>query len=39
VDALCREGKDVAEQWLTDWRMRGNDFDAYPNDARYPERD
>jgi NTE family protein len=39
MEALCQEGKEVAEQWLTGWRTRGEHFDSYPNDARYPEQD
>jgi NTE family protein len=39
MEALRQEGTEVAEQWLTGWRKCGKDFDSYPNDARYPERD
>jgi hypothetical protein len=39
IEALHQEGREVAEQWLAGWRTRGKDFDSYPNDARYPERD
>ena len=35
-ERLRLEGQEVADQWLADWRARGKDFDAYPNDARYP---
>lgn len=34
---LREEGERVAERWLADWRALGNDFERYPNDARYPE--
>ena len=36
---LHDEGRAVAEQWLKDWRAQGKNFDAYPNDARYSQRD
>ena len=39
LERLRIEGRDVAERWLTDWRTLGRDFDAYPYDARYPDRD
>ncbi|MGF1578089.1 MAG: patatin-like phospholipase family protein [Gemmataceae bacterium] len=35
MDQLHAEGKEVAEQWLAGWRTQGDDFDCYPNDARY----
>lgn len=35
--ALHSEGREVAAEWLSDWRSQGKDFAAYPNDARYPE--
>ncbi len=34
---LREEGRQVAEQWLADWRRLGKDFPHYPYDARYPE--
>jgi NTE family protein len=34
---LCAEGQAVAEEWLGNWRTLGDDFIAYPFDARYPE--
>jgi NTE family protein len=34
---LREEGQQVAAAWLADWRRLGDDFLAYPNDARYPE--
>lgn len=34
---LRQEGREVAAQWLEDWRARGESFDAYPDDARYME--
>lgn len=37
MEALYREGRDVAQQWLADWRTQGESFDSYPNDARYPD--
>lgn len=37
LQKLHAEGREVAEQWLSEWRTRGKDFDAYPNDARYVE--
>ncbi len=37
LEALCSEGRQVAEQWLGDWRARGPAFATYPNDARYPK--
>jgi NTE family protein len=39
LEALRREGLEVAEQWLDGWRTHGDAFDSYPNDARYVERD
>jgi NTE family protein len=35
--ALRDEGIAVAQQWLHDWRARGEQFAEYPDDARYPE--
>ncbi len=35
--SLRREGDAVAAEWLHGWRTRKDDFDSYPNDARYPE--
>jgi NTE family protein len=37
LEMLRNEGRQVADQWLRDWRSLGRDFAAYPNDARYPE--
>ena len=39
LERLRLEGRDVAERWLTDWRALGQDFDTYPYDARYPDRE
>ena len=39
MEALHEEGRDVARQWLAGWRARGEDFDSYPNDARYAATD
>lgn len=39
LEKLHNEGREVAKQWLTGWRVQGKDFDSYPNDARYPERE
>jgi NTE family protein len=36
MQTLYQEGREVAQQWLTDWRSEGEDFACYPNDARYP---
>lgn len=38
MQRLHDEGREVAGQWLADWRTQGNDFDSYPNDARYPSQ-
>jgi len=35
MEQLHREGREVARQWLSDWRTLGDAFDCYPNDARY----
>lgn len=37
LQALRSEGRAVAEQWLTEWRTLGKNFESYPEDARYPE--
>ncbi len=37
LERLRVEGQEVAERWLANWRAKGQDFDAYPYDARYPE--
>ncbi len=34
---LREEGQQVTEEWLANWRKQGEDFIAYPFDARYPE--
>ncbi len=34
---LYDEGRSIAADWLARWRALGDDFDCYPNDARYPE--
>jgi NTE family protein len=34
---LWAEGRAVAEAWLVKWRTLGRDFEAYPDDARYPD--
>ncbi|MFO1205318.1 MAG: patatin-like phospholipase family protein [Burkholderiales bacterium] len=34
---LREEGQQVAADWLGNWRRLGDDFIAYPFDARYPE--
>ncbi|MGZ8988186.1 MAG: patatin-like phospholipase family protein [Allosphingosinicella sp.] len=34
---LRQEGREIARQWLSDWRTLGPDFAHYPDDARYPE--
>jgi NTE family protein len=34
---LREEGQQVAEEWLANWRTLGDEFIAYPFDARYPE--
>lgn len=34
---LHDEGRAVAADWLEKWRNLGDDFDTYPNDARYTE--
>lgn len=39
LERLHKEGREVAAQWLEGWRARGPEFDAYPNDARYPVSD
>jgi len=39
LEKLRLEGREVARQWLADWRVRGKDFTCYPDDARYPEQD
>lgn len=36
---LRSEGRSVAEAWLNGWRTEGDDFDRYPDDARYREAD
>jgi NTE family protein len=33
---LRDEGREVARAWLADWRSQGDQFAAYPDDARYP---
>lgn len=33
---LREEGREVAREWLADWRSQGEQFAAYPDDARYP---
>lgn len=38
MEALHDEGKEVAREWLADWRRYGEEFAAYPDDARYRER-
>jgi hypothetical protein len=30
LQKLRNEGREVAEQWLSEWRTRGKDFDAIP---------
>jgi NTE family protein len=35
---LHDEGREVAEQWLSQWRVQEKDFASYPDDARYPEQ-
>jgi NTE family protein len=37
LERLRKEGWDVTDEWLKGWRMRGKDFESYPDDARYPE--
>lgn len=37
LEALRDEGREIAAEWLADWRRLGDDFDRYPEDARYPE--
>jgi hypothetical protein len=37
MENLHDEGRQVAQQWLAGWKQRGDDFDCYPNDARYRE--
>lgn len=37
LEALREEGREVTARWLSDWRRLGDDFDRYPDDARYPE--
>lgn len=37
METLHDEGREVAGQWLSEWRARGEDFASYPDDARYPE--
>jgi NTE family protein len=39
METLYSEGIEVARQWLADWRARREEFDCYPNDARYPPTD
>ncbi len=39
LEALRNEGREVAGQWLRDWRALGGDFGKYPNDARYANSD
>lgn len=34
---LAEGGRNVARQWLADWRRLGNEFASYPYDARYPD--
>ncbi len=38
LERLYKEGREVAQTWLRDWRIRGANFDSYPDDARYPEK-
>ncbi|MEM9660425.1 MAG: Patatin, partial [Planctomycetota bacterium] len=35
VEDLRDEGRSVAQEWLAGWREHGQDFPAYPDDARY----
>ena len=37
MEHLHDEGRAVTKEWLAGWRMNGNNFAAYPDDARYPE--
>lgn len=39
MERLHDEGREVAEQWLSQWQAEGSDFASYPDDARYPEQD
>jgi len=34
---LHDEGREVTKEWLAGWRQYGDDFAAYPDDARYSE--
>ena len=37
LNSLHDEGREIAAQWLAEWRAHGSDFACYPNDARFDE--
>ena len=39
LEKLHNEGRQIAERWLAGWRAGGKDFDTYPEDARYSEKE